>query len=120
MPTLVQNIILADQRAATWLSAPFQARRAKARAALRLITHLGDGHLWVVLGFALAFTQGRQGWIALGVGAMACLGSLALFKVVKNGVARPRPDASLVSASRLLVPLDQYSFPSGHSATSLS
>jgi undecaprenyl-diphosphatase len=120
MAPFMQALLQADQRAASWFSQPVAGLGKRSRFALRFLTHLGDGHVWALLAGVLCLGWGRLGLQATEAGAVACLGSLALFKIIKNGVARPRPDSSLQSASRLLVPLDQYSFPSGHSATSLS
>jgi undecaprenyl-diphosphatase len=47
---------------------------------------------------------------------------LAAFKAIKSATRRVRPDMALASEAcgRLLVPVDLYSFPSGHASTSLA
>ncbi len=121
MASALLNVVLEnDQKLFFRLTDPLARMGGKRRFLLRCVSHLGDGHLWVLGGFWALLTQGRAGLRAFETGMTGCLGALLLFKIVKNRVARRRPDTSLHVGSRLLVPLDQYSFPSGHSATSLA
>jgi undecaprenyl-diphosphatase len=69
----------------------------------------------------LAFTR-PHGWHAFGAAAVGVLGSLVAFKIVKHATRRVRPDMALAQegCGRFLVPVDLYSFPSGHASTSLA
>src|SRR5260370_1312062 len=90
----IENLIEKDQRFFEWLTNPLEEMGSELRLFLRVVSHLGDGHLWAMLAFWLLFTQGQAGSHAFVAGAFACLGSLALFKVIKNRVHGPGPDPS--------------------------
>lgn len=79
-----------------------------------LISRLGDGVVWYVLMAVLLVAGGERGaWASLhmaAVGLVAC----ALYRHLKRWTRRPRPfrhDASIVAR---IAPLDEFSFPSGH------
>ena len=79
-----------------------------------LFSRLGDGVLWYGL-MALLLVFGPPGsvWIVaqmLGVGAVALL----VYKVSKALARRPRPYVALERITLGADPLDEYSFPSGH------
>ena len=76
------------------------------------VDRLGDYRLWVVFILALAAFCGPTGtqcaihMIVAGGLALAC------YKIVKSCAGRPRPCAGMVR--RCVEPLDEFSFPSGH------
>lgn len=85
-----------------------------------LISRLGDGIFWYTLMLLLPFVYGLS---ALGASLhMMVVGALALglYKAIKSVTERPRP--CVVKQDLLLgtAPLDQYSFPSGHTMHAVS
>ena len=78
------------------------------------ISRLGDGVFWYTLMGAMVVLGGLQG---LRVSAhLAALGvvSLLLYKGLKRWTRRPRPYAADRHIRAWVAPLDEFSFPSGH------
>jgi undecaprenyl-diphosphatase len=117
MPTL-QMILEKDQILFQRLTQPLQDLQPGLRQILRVVSHLGDGHLWVVLAIGLALHL--HSWRLLAGSAVGVIGSLLAFRLIKNWVKRHRPSSPVASKSRILVPMDEYSFPSGHASTSMA
>lgn len=87
------------------------------RTALRyfaVVSRLGDGVFWYVLMGALAVLGGSKGLQAALHMAAISLVSLALYKSLKHWTKRPRPFASDHRVQAWIAPLDEFSFPSGH------
>jgi undecaprenyl-diphosphatase len=78
------------------------------------ISRIGDGSVWYLLMALLAAFGGARG--ALAALHMAAIGllSLALYKLVKTLSKRPRPLARQPGLHLSVAPLDEFSFPSGH------
>lgn len=76
------------------------------------ITHLSDTVTIIAFCIVLLILPNRKTY-GLPV-SLACLGGIAIYKPLKHFVLRARPDASLH-----LVTQGGYSFPSGHSVTSI-
>ena len=76
------------------------------------ITHLSDTVTIIAFCIVLLILPNRKTY-GLPV-SLACLGGVAIYKPLKHFVLRARPDASLH-----LVTQGGYSFPSGHSVTSI-
>ena len=89
------------------------ARRALTRV-FRLVSRLGDGVFWYALMLALALFGGRRGVQAAvhmaGVGIVAAL----LYRTLKRWTRRPRPFRTHADITPYIAPLDEFSFPSGH------
>lgn len=84
------------------------------------ISRLGDGVFWYVLMLTLPIAFGQKGLIAAGHMFVIGLLGLLLYKIIKRHTERPRP-CSVMEAIRLGTdPLDQYSFPSGHTLHAVS
>lgn len=79
-----------------------------------LVSRLGDGIFWYSLMAALPVVYGVTGVRAslhmLGTGGVALL----LYKSIKDTTRRARPCHSVHGITAWVPPLDQYSFPSGH------
>ena len=89
------------------------ARRA-VRGYFRFVSRLGDGALWYALMLIVAFSDG---WRGLGVAThLAVVGAIAtlLYRRLKSWTRRPRPFAADRRIRAWVAPLDEYSFPSGH------
>ena len=88
--------------------------RAATRRYFSLVSRLGDGLFWYALIAAFALFGGFAGRIAALHMASIGLVSLALYKGLKRWTRRPRPFASDVRIRAWIAPLDEFSFPSGH------
>ncbi len=87
---------------------------APVRILFRLASRLGNGVFWYSTMLALSLTQGRAGLeTALRMLAAGMIG-LAVYKLLKSKTTRPRPYQVLGGIRAGIVPLDAYSFPSGH------
>ena len=88
--------------------------RHPVRRFFAVVSRLGDGVFWYVLMAALIVADGLDGLAAsahlAGTGVIA----LTLYKALKRWTRRPRPFASDVRIRAWIAPLDEFSFPSGH------
>ena len=89
------------------------ARRTLTRF-FRTISRLGDGVFWYALIVLLAVFGGTRGVQAAlhmaGVGIVAA----ALYRLLKRWTRRPRPYRAHADITAHIAPLDEFSFPSGH------
>ena len=78
------------------------------------VDRLGDCRPWLAFMFAIALLGGPEGAHCalhmLGVGVLA----LTVYKLVKHCAGRARPCVRIESVRRCVEPLDEFSFPSGH------
>ncbi len=85
-----------------------------------MITHLGDdGIFWIILSLVLLiFKKTRKAGLMLAGALILCLAvnNLAL----KNIFSRERPFAVLEKIKLLIAPPSGYSFPSGHTVSSIA
>ena len=83
-------------------------------------SRLGDGVAWYVLMAAMVLFDGMDGLRASI--HMAATGALALllYKLLKRWTRRPRPFAADVRIRAWIAPLDEFSFPSGHTLHAVS
>ncbi len=79
-----------------------------------VISRLGDGVFWYVLMAALVVVDGMDGLAASAHMAATSVIALTLYKLLKRWTRRPRPFASDVRIRAWVAPLDEFSFPSGH------
>jgi undecaprenyl-diphosphatase len=84
------------------------------------VSRLGDGIAWYALMAAMVLLDGVDGVRASA--HMAATGALALllYKLLKRWTRRPRPFASDVRIRAWIAPLDEFSFPSGHTLHAVS
>jgi undecaprenyl-diphosphatase len=80
---------------------------------LRGLSRLGDGVLWYALMLAMLLALDNA---AVPVVHMLAVGIVctATYKLLKRGTLRPRPFQVHRSIAAGMPPLDQFSFPSGH------
>lgn len=79
-----------------------------------VISRLGDGMFWYGLMAALVVVDGMDGLAASAHMAATGVIALTLYKLLKRWTRRPRPFASDVRIRAWVAPLDEFSFPSGH------
>lgn len=87
---------------------------------MKTITHLGDGGaVWILLTLVLLiFPKTRRAGM---FSAMAMIGSLLINNIVlKNLFARTRPYELIEGLKLIISPAWDYSFPSGHTGTSIA
>lgn len=89
------------------------ARRALIRL-FRIVSRLGDGVFWYALMAAIALLAGARGpAIALQM-ALTGLVAAMLYRLLKRWTRRPRPFRAHAAIIAYTAPLDEFSFPSGH------
>lgn len=82
--------------------------------AFRFISRIGDGIFWYSLILVLPLIYGQDGLYAASVMVLVGLINTLLYKACKGTISRERPYVSIEPIKLVGVPLDRYSFPSGH------
>jgi undecaprenyl-diphosphatase len=90
------------------------ARRSHGRAVFSLASRLGDGVVWYALLVGIALLDGLDGLLASVHMALTGAAALAVYRVLKRRARRLRPFANDPRIRALARPLDEFSFPSGH------
>jgi undecaprenyl-diphosphatase len=88
--------------------------RGVVRAYFRMVSRLGDGMFWYALMAALVLFDGWRGLSASAPLAATGVVALILYRKLKRWTRRPRPCAADVRIQAWIAPLDEFSFPSGH------
>jgi undecaprenyl-diphosphatase len=81
---------------------------------------VGDGWLWAVIGTLMLLFGGERRWHAVASGILAAGTGIVLFRFIKKTANRPRPCTYERHCWAVLLPPDQFSFPSGHTITAFS
>ena len=84
------------------------------RDSFRLVSRLGDGVFWYGLMFLILVFQGSDGMQSVLHMAAAGLCGTLLYKWLKAKTLRPRPYQVRQEINMAALPLDKFSFPSGH------
>ena len=84
------------------------------RAYFAAVSRLGDGLFWYGLMGAMVLLDGMDGLCASAHLAAVGVVSLLLYKGLKRWTRRPRPFAADRRIRAWVAPLDEFSFPSGH------
>jgi undecaprenyl-diphosphatase len=95
-------------------------RRTGLRRLFQLASRLGDGVVWYALIGLLPLIWGRAAVAVSLRMAVAGLGGLLLYRELKHRLVRERPFITHQSITRAAVPLDRFSFPSGHTLHAVS
>ncbi|AKK66737.1 phosphatase PAP2 family protein [Xanthomonas translucens] len=95
-------------------------RRRSMRRFFALISRLGDGVFWYALMTLLVVCDGMDGVFASAHMAATGVVALSLYKGLKRWTRRPRPYASDLRIRAWVAPLDEFSFPSGHTLHAVS
>ena len=95
-------------------------RRRGIRIVFSTLSRLGDGVFWYMLMGALVLADGLDGLQASIHMAITGAVALTLYKGLKRWTRRPRPFAADVRIRAWVAPLDEYSFPSGHTLHAVS
>ncbi len=84
------------------------------RWTFRGVSRLGNGIFWYTLMLLLPVMYGHAAWFVVLHMIAAGLSCTLIYKWLKNGTERPRPFTLNEQLFISTHPLDQYSFPSGH------
>lgn len=95
-------------------------RHRRAIRLFALVSRLGDGVFWYSLMAALLLTQGAAAAPVVGRMLLAGAACLGLYKWLKARTTRSRPCARDRQIQPRVAPLDEYSFPSGHTLHAVS
>jgi undecaprenyl-diphosphatase len=79
-----------------------------------MVSRLGDGLFWYALMAALALFGGQRGITTAAHMAATGLAALLLYRLLKRWTRRPRPYRACPGIIAHVPPLDEFSFPSGH------
>jgi len=93
------------------------AQRTISRSLAIGLSWLGNGWIYFVL---FPFCLMRTGWRAVPVVVIAAVNTAILhwlYPKIKRRISRPRPFRADPRLQSLLPPMDEFSFPSGHSMT---
>ena len=90
------------------------ADRQAVRIAFALVSRLGDGLAWYLLMAGIVLVDGVDGLPASAQLAATGAVALGLYKTLKRWARRPRPFADDDRIRAWVAPLDEFSFPSGH------
>lgn len=107
-----------DRSAALWLHGA--ATRAWIVRLLNVVSRLGDGWTWAVVIAVLPWLGGPAGASASVRMIGVFLVNLSIYLIVKRWIARPRPSRACTDFRECTRPLDEYSFPSGHTLHSVA
>jgi undecaprenyl-diphosphatase len=105
-----------EQRSGEWRWCVRWNRWAAQRALVgffRVVSRLGDGLFWYALIAALALCGARGLMAALHM-ALTGLAATTLYRLLKRWTRRPRPFRAHREIVAHIAPLDEFSFPSGH------
>ena len=88
------------------------------KSLFRVVSRLGDGVFWYVLIALMPFLTHRNepslGLIICAQMLLSGLVGLILYKLLKRTLVRERPFIGYADIECAMMPLDRYSFPSGH------
>ncbi len=80
------------------------------------ISHTGNGYYYPCVPILIAFFDWSTAVSFACDGLKAFAIELPVYKLIKNSIKRDRPAAALAQISYRVMPSDQFSFPSGHTA----
>lgn len=114
-PVLLQQLQILDTRAFYWV---LLRRRVYPQLAnlSRHISKSADGFLYPLIAFVLAVSGvpfGREAALAFAIGFAL---ERSLYQLLKKGFRRNRPMDKLPGIRSVVIPGDQFSFPSGHTS----
>ena len=94
--------------------------RRAVRGYFSTVSRLGDGMFWYALMLALPLFDGARGLAASAHLALTGGVALLLYRSLKRWTRRPRPCAADMRIRAWVAPLDEFSFPSGHTLHAMS
>jgi undecaprenyl-diphosphatase len=110
-----QRFLAADLAAVRIVSR--SARSTVGRALAIIISRLGNGWIYLILGVITFQCTGREGLPIIVLAGLNAALLHGLFPYIKRYIGRPRPFHADPHLPVLLKVLDEHSFPSGHTMT---
>lgn len=96
------------------------SRHLWVRRFFRLVSRLGDGVFWYAIMIGILLSEGSAGLLpCLHIGATG-LCAVLLYKWLKGRTLRPRPYEVHQDIALTGIPLDRFSFPSGHTLNAVA
>ncbi|MCK7592595.1 phosphatase PAP2 family protein [Lysobacter sp. CAU 1642] len=121
MPTRALIFDGVKRRELAWcLAANRWARGGSAGRVFTWISRAGDGPIWYALMLAVVMLDGWNGLSASVHMAATGLVALILYTQLKRRTRRPRPFRDDARIKAITPPLDEFSFPSGHTLHAVS
>lgn len=115
---LLERLVNFDMRVCCYFNRHVEKKRI--RQLFSTISRLGDGLLWYSLMAVLPLIYGMQAVPVSLRMAGAGVSGLIIYKLIKSFTERPRPFVKSGNIVLGTAPLDQYSFPSGHTLHAVS
>jgi undecaprenyl-diphosphatase len=94
--------------------------RVAVRAVFAIASRLGDGVAWYALTAAFVLAGGERGLRAAADMAAVGITAALLYRGLKRWTRRPRPCSVDARIRAWITPLDEFSFPSGHTLHAVS
>ena len=85
----------------------------------RYLSKTGDGQLYLLVMGTLYWLEGIESRCLQAV-LLAFLIERTAYFLLKNGLKRNRPEATLINFHSIITPSDKFSFPSGHTSAASS
>lgn len=114
MNNLLQGLQRLDTLAFLWLHV---TKAMPYRRSVRWVSRTGDGYCYAAMILALFALEPRFGHQFFTASLLAFGLNISIKLTLKNSVKRNRPAASIHSYQAWIKPSDQFSFPSGHTAS---
>lgn len=89
-------------------------------ASFRTVSRIGDGVFWYALMAVLPVVYGAAALPVVARMLLAGVCGLSIYKWLKTIISRPRPYQTYPVVTAAAMPLDQFSFPSGHALHAVS
>jgi undecaprenyl-diphosphatase len=93
------------------------AQPAFGRSSAIVISKLGNGWLYPIIGVIIFEWLGREGFRVIALAGLNAILLHCLYPLIKRRIGRPRPFRADPRLRSLLTVLDEHSFPSGHAMT---
>lgn len=110
---ILHKLHSADTSAFRWCAA--RKHRDQLAEISRWLSKTGDGPWYAAIGLLFAAFGGESGWLFFLTGLLAYGIDVPLYVLLKKRFKRQRPFVRLGSTP-YLIPSDEFSFPSGHTA----
>lgn len=90
------------------------SRNKSVRQFFTIVSKLGDGGFWVLMGLAMLWMRGVAATPAVVQMALTAGAGVLIYRSLKSRLVRERPYINHFGILCGTAPLDRYSFPSGH------
>lgn len=100
-----------------YLEAPVKSpARRVSKLFARLCSTTADGYLYFIIPFLYVIFFNFDGWELIKVGCILYSIERSIYFTLKINLKRKRPSAAIPGFQSLVIPSDEFSFPSGHTS----